>query len=440
MNLADRVRFLHEKFGQIVPDKVEKLLTVVLLDEWVRMGKIEQKFTEQDVNFALAEIVEITGRDKSIAVQKPIRDLRKHFLLYFRKDERYMLSQYAEDFIRMMNNEIYRSTKPESLKITFRKTFLLTEDDFESLETFKVWYEDRFLNTTKGKISNVLDALQQDISNRYDELNNVFKQNIDFNEQLNLFLEKFKQIKERFDDINETVHMRNEVISLLKKGSEWFEGEDWLEYDYLRSQIEGFFEYVDYRLDELRLVVDQSVKQINALYKNFEFKRLYKIKLEKFLHLLLEKSVKEKDKIVLPENISIKYLPSFKPFITTIPDTLEVKKKKTEVLEAPSDEEYLQKQRARQKEILYREQRSTYWTSVLKEEMKKNGSIIVDEWFARIMKEDNDIEIAVKVVNNTINQYKFNDQYQIEIGKPSKKEYLNSDLIIWKMKVKSSAS
>ncbi|WP_187696493.1 hypothetical protein, partial [Xanthovirga aplysinae] len=116
MNLSEKINFINHQFGKIIPDKAEKILTLVLLQEWISLGKIESKFSEFDVVRAFEEVVEMTGREKNIAVQRPIRDLRRFYLLYFRKEDKYKLSQYAESFIHLLNEEIYKNYNPESLK------------------------------------------------------------------------------------------------------------------------------------------------------------------------------------------------------------------------------------------------------------------------------------------------------------------------------------
>ncbi|MTI32266.1 hypothetical protein E1171_15720 [Cytophagales bacterium RKSG123] len=301
----------------------------------------------------------------------------------------------------------------------------------------QVWFEDKFLHTTKGKISAVIDALHQDIVHKNDELNQVFKQKEDFETKLSLFLKRFQGIKERFNDIEETIEMRNEVMETLRKGADRFpQDSDWMIYDRIRSEVEDFFDYIDSRLDELRLSVDQAVKQVARLYKNFEFKRMFKVRMEKFLHLLLNQSTNEKGKLKFPQGISTKSIPVNRPSLYLFPDQLHIGDKKSQILEITSDKEKLEQQRQKQKETLWRDQKTASWTKKLKEELNHKEAVRLEDWFFKILEEDKDIELSVNVIHKVMNA----PEYKGKAEKPDLNGLNRKDIVVWKMKLESTNS
>ena len=437
--IQEQIQLISGKFGQVLPDSREKSLVVILLHLQIKQEIIEEEFSEAEFNDAMDEVGEMMGRDKSIRKETPIRELRAYFLIYNRKARKYRLSQYAEEFARMVLNQVHQSRNVKSLKLTFRSTFQLTEVDVESIEALEHWFHDRFLATAKRDIDSVIDALQEEINREYDEMSAILDQELEnLHDLLAGFQERFTRIREKSEDIRETIEARQEVINYLQQAEDRFlaDSEAWEKFKAIDDKINSFFARIDFRLQGLYDIIDQAVKKLGRLYENFRFKRQHKLRLEQFLVYLLRESKKEeKGKISLPGILAEKAIPHWKIRFQTLPVEFEMRPEKAVMIKPEVDATELEKERDKQIRMLEKQKISDFWTQKLENLILESAEKVeVTDYLYQISQEA-DYEIAINVAGNILWKFGNRQGFELEIQQSELNQKEPDNLLLWKMSI-----
>ena len=440
-------------YSRLIPDRVDGLL-ILLLKQKIYEGEIEKQFTYENFKQTLREI----GEQR---VDDALHRLTYNFIdkSYNKGESRYVLTEYAENFVNLIVNELNNPQRDFPLIESFRKYANLNVDDIEEPEDLERWYEQGF-NTAKQTISHRLGYLNKEltesnhklvallrserktVSNKIAEFKNYFdvfgitareiKESLDLSDSLFDELDKIKyKFQSRYTIFGHT--LSDEDLLLYK--------EKRTHYDriiYIIKLVKEYFENVEIRyklLDERILFADEKLQELS---KNFEEHFYVRTKIKQLLALLLTETetinkreffIPDEFKRIIPmEDLRFSYIPKYdfelelsqKPLI----DIIELHKREflyhqKKVNKAKKDNEKLHKISKRLKEA--------------KQIIELRGELDLSNYLFEVMSVENDYEIVVKLGFNLIQFYSKNKKYQIEIIK--KPFSLTNDLTIWQMKI-----
>ena len=144
-------------YSRLIPDRVDGLL-ILLLKQKIYEGEIEKQFTYENFKQTLREI----GEQR---VDDALHRLTYNFIdkSYNKGESRYVLTEYAENFVNLIVNELNNPQRDFPLIESFRKYANLNVDDIEEPEDLERWYEQGF-NTAKQTISHRLGYLNKELT------------------------------------------------------------------------------------------------------------------------------------------------------------------------------------------------------------------------------------------------------------------------------------
>jgi hypothetical protein len=433
------------KFGQVLPDSREKCLVVILLHLKIEGGMMDGAFTEGDLDATMKEVEEYLLRDKSIRPERPTRELTGYFLSYDPRSSRYRLTRYGEDFATLILGKVRGAMNPESLKLIFRNTFQLREGDYASIEALELWHDTQFVQTSKRRIEEVLDGLEESMNREFEALGPVMKALEDsFKELLTEFRERFAAIQAKTDDMRETIEARQEVIATLKSLEKQFEHDRdaWERYLYVEGSILKFFDRIDERLASVYVHVDHAVKKLSLLYENFHYKRAHRMLLERFLQRLLTESTQDGDLgIHLPQGLRNPEVLSMREKFVTLPEQLELGRKRARQLRADVDPVEVELEWDRQRALLERQGLVDVWTTRIEAMVREaTEAVDVSALLYNIAAEGVATEVVLSVASNLL--WRFGDQpgFELTINPPEMGEKELESMVLWKMSINPTAS
>ncbi|MEK6614852.1 MAG: hypothetical protein AABZ32_01900 [Bacteroidota bacterium] len=209
----------------------------------------------------------------------------------------------------------------------------------------------------------------------------------------------------------------------------------WEQYDRIHNEVIYFFENIDNRVLSINDKIQQARTRLKSLYDNLRYKQQYKLRIEKFLLLLLKGSKVVEEKIVLPSSITKKEIPYhrdkflFPPLI----DFAEYHK-----IESPfyvEDEEFKKLTEEEKMKQLARQENTIKWMDIIRGEIEIGREVVFEQWMDKILDKEQNLEVPIDVCFGLIDEYKNRDDIQLEIEKKLIMP-LNSNVAIWKLKIK----
>lgn len=431
-----------DSFDMLMPQNQETILLLVALKYKIDNQIIDEAFTQHDFEETVDEVGDFLNRDQQIQKENISKKLSQYFYTTLKKggDYRYQLTVFASELVGLVQNELEPQFDDIELIHTFERTLKLTEADLESIRKFEYWYTNHY-QPAKRVILSHTENLQRLVDTKTMSLRQLLKNNLENTKELiNSFIEIFEALGKQTDGLTQTLAFKQEVVDNMRKAEEYFSDkkQSWEKYIKIRNEIEKFFENIDFRVLSINDRIQASSSRLKTLYDTLRYKQLFKLKVEKYLVYLLKNSNYNKGEITLPENIRKPSIPYFREKLLAVPSLIFSDVIPREVPELFEDLEYKKLKEKENMRLLNRQESISKWLENINETVGKGKSVLFEDYFKEIYKQEQNLEVPIEVCFGLIQKYGNNKDANLIIEKDPFKA--KDDLSLWKMKIQSSLS
>jgi len=445
-------KILRERYNLLVPRQEDGLIVLALYQK-VRAGTIERTFPEriitETIRLVFEELGQGSGRgEETQKYDETLHRLLRHFLDKNIEEKTYQLSAYAENFCDMLEREVHTAINPSQIQKTFNDLVMLLSLKLENMEDFRHWYHTQFFKH-KNDISAQLRALQAQIEDTVDQLNELVKNEVDnFREMLIGCEALLDRIKEQADKLSSAFSSKDDIKQMLDDAGL----SDEFEFRSMKRDVRNYFKDIEHRLINVSHTIDRIKPKINKLYNDFE-KREFDRKIESFLVYLLKNSTskfgrtkKLKDRkvhdveIFLPKNISEKEIYADRSRLTGIDYMQLLDPPPVQIHNLQFDEEDLRRQAEARMRQIEREKRIEHWFNKISEDLTKKKKINFGDYYYQILQKENDYEAAIKAATLVLKEFSKLKEFEVSVREEFVLDPKQPNIGIWKMQIKNTAS
>lgn len=431
---------LSKNFSDIVPQNEESMLLLVWLYQKIEEGYINEDFEQKDLDDTIEEVVEFLKKGTGVQKETLLKKLSSHFChTQIIGNKYYMhLTVFAKEMCRLLIDQVQPELKKFELYHVLNRTLPLQEDDLLNIEKFSHWFEHNFLPAQKTILRNT-EMLQTAIEEKISDLRNLLKPEVQNPKELiNSFTEIFKQLETQTIDLINTLDYKNETLNKIKSLKDKFsqDEETFIRFDKMQREVDNFFQNIDRRISSINDKIQLASKRLKNLFDTLKHKQLFKIQIEKFLTLLLNTSRYEKGEIKLHDALERKLIPFIPTKFVAIPK-IDFKTINTAQPQKQNfDKSHQEAERRKGLALLKIQESTSQWLDTINSEMKSGKEIDFENWFDKIIEQENNLEVPINVCFGLIEQHNKieNQVVTIEQEGISKQE---KELSLWKMKIKT---
>ena len=443
-----------ELYNNLIPEKVSGM-TVLILFEKIKQKQIPRYFSYRDVEEAIRQ-----ATANELGPQPHTERILKSLLHYFierppRQRAKYMLTDYASKFVKLIESKLDNPYKRFPLRETFDQYAQFNANDIRGINDFESWYERGFNDITKQTIIDHLEALKDEVNASVKELHLILKEDFEEAEKIaNRFAVVFKDIGEKTSEIKDALRLANvlgqEIQTVVDSFSEELdackhpenEAEqqtfDALAKDYrqaikIKGYVSDFFLQVDERLAQLTEKILFASEQLKSLQNNFRNHSRFRVHLKKLLTFTLKEATFSKDGPKLPNKFPRKVIPLEVFKFIHVPYYDSFAAQRNEVIPPQINEEHAQREKATVHGELIRQENTAKWVRKYKHIINHEKKLNFTDHFYKILAEEGDIEIALKVGFELFQFANNHPNYKIYIQKELPSEQPYNNIQTWKM-------
>lgn len=418
---------IEKTYEHLFPEK-KKGLAVIWLYERVKNGEFEHGiFKEKDIHRAF-EAVSLIEREpirlQWVTYTAYILELQEFYLIYNDENQTYMFTDFGFQICDKIHRLISQRFNPTFIEITCEELYekleiAITEEQIKNWLTVDLFKSRTLLLEQVDYLNQQIDrsvtALSEKAKRRKETLL-VALQEIE--KQIDTIRQQNRELRAAF---RETDRMNDILISHpVRDGSE--------EVDDLISEAVSYFEGIHLRLAMVDSRIDKIQPKIKQFFASLN-RDIFNTKVENFLYFLLEKShVTDKQiQFPFPYDGKIQLADSF-PVFTSVdrPENLfpPERKQRSEYKKDPQKE-----QEAHQKGHvqMMRQIHIQWWLEFIRRKSLETDLIHLSEIFFDILeKHDNDLQLAIQVIDQSIKKYKEDPHWEIQIDTSKKIDNPNS--------------
>ncbi|MEW6468810.1 MAG: hypothetical protein AB1458_07800 [Bacteroidota bacterium] len=430
-------------FDILLPQNKEIFLLLVTLQSKIDRLEIEDPFTQRDFEDAVDEVAHVLHPGHATQKENISKKLSQFYYTTLKKgnEYRYQLTVFARDLVRIIMNEVEPQFEETELIHTFRRTLQLKEDDLRSIRNFEYWHNYHY-EPSKRIILAHTENLQRLVEARTSDLRTLLKTDINNTKELiTRFISIFEELGRQTEGLTETMNFKLEIIDMIKAAEQNFldKKESWEVYTRIRSEVEKFFDNIDFRVLSINDRIQLSTSRLKTLYDTLQYKQLFKLKIEKFLVFLLKNSRWTEEGVVLPENIKPRKIPYFREKYIKIPNLNFTDVVPRDVPELEEDAEYKKLKEMMNMRVLNRQEAISKWLESLGKQIESGKDVVYEDCFQAIYNEEKNLEVPIDVCFGLIQKYGRSKDVEIIIDK-SQVIKAKDDLSTWKMKIIHSSS
>lgn len=400
-------------------------------------NKNSEFFSENDITKLIFKHKNNDKKELKELAKNIIRDLTEFFLK--ETDNQYRLTQYAKNFCHTIISKITDDLKPSEieLKLLYLKNTLLEHRSFDK------WYSLIFTSDLTGFIESQLESLERQIIYVIKKFRaGVNDETVNGDVLVKNILENIEEINNQTSKIKGSLNHAETIKSIISRidPSEELNPEQSLQ---KQKSVISFLDNLISDFERISKRIERIIPKLRQFYGNMtrlEFEK----NTNKLLNLFLTKShivgCKPNWKLKFPasDNFclerSFPYLPYKFNFVDTKKELSDYKiDKRRMYVPKPNKDEQETQRRIAKKTI---EQRSKLFGFLeeIERELEYKKYIDFKVYFDKIIKDTDDINIAVKIASILMRKYTKNKNYAFEVNQPSSKYSENK--ILWDMKVK----
>lgn len=428
---------LSNNFTDILPQNEESLLLLVWLYQKVENGYINEDFEQKDLDDTIEEVAEFMQKGSSIQKETLLKKLSAHFChTQIVGNKYYMhLTVFAKEMCRLLIDQVQPELKKFELYHVLNRTLPLQDEDLQNIEKFSHWYEHNFLPAQKTILRNT-EMLQTAIEEKISDLRNLLKPEIDNPKELiNSFTTIFKELETQTIGLINTLDYKNETLNKIKSLKNKFSNneETFNHFDKMQREIDGFFQSIDRRISSINDKIQLASKRLKNLFNTLKHKQLFKIQIERFLTILLKTSKNEKGQIKLHNSIEKRLIPFIPTKFVAIPKIDFKNIYTTEPQKQNYDKMHEDAERKKGLALLKIQEATSQWLDKINAEGKAGNEIDFEQWFDKIIDQENNLEVPINVCFGLIEQHNKHENVVIKIEQTEIQKQEN-ELSLWRMK------
>jgi hypothetical protein len=433
---------LNKSYADLLPQK-ESLLLIVWLYQKIQKGYINEDFEQKDLDDTIEDVLELLNIQTDKNKEALSKKISNHFYITERIGNKYQihLTVFAKQFCELLIKEVQPEIKKLELFHVFKRTLPLHDEDLLNLETFNYWFKNHF-QPARNEIYSHTEKLNNEVADRINELSTLLKSEIENpKEQINSYTEIFALLEKQTTGLINTIDYKNDTLNKIKSSRDQFgkDEETFDEFSRMQNEVEYFFQSIDRRIASINDKIQLASKRLRSLLDTLKHKQLFKIKIEKFLLLMLKYSHNEKGDIILHERFPKKYLPFIPMKFVAIPKIDFQFYAKAEPQKQEYDKHHEQMERNKGLALLEIQEATAKWLDEINFEMESGKEIEFEQWFDKIVEQENNLEVPIQVCFGLIEGYNCSDDRTILIQKKAVLKNQN-ELSLWQMKIQTTRS
>ncbi|MBC3844960.1 MULTISPECIES: hypothetical protein [Winogradskyella] len=388
-----------------------------------------------------------------------VNGLLKYYLEHPREERfKYALTDFAQKFIKLIDNRLYSPYAKFPLRDTFKKLADFEAIEIITIDDFNRWYEFNFEGNSGTVILDHLESLKDYVNRAIEELNAYINQDedsaLETAENVSVLFEK---ITAKSDEIKDTLLISNRLDEEIEKVVTYFlerknslpdfktneqrETHKVFKEDYntsvsIKKKVDEFFVEVEYKLGQLLDRSAYASTQLITVQDNFKNKSVIRVNLKRFLKFTLEQaSFSKKEGVKLPVIFPIKSMVAERFKHIGLEYYEEFGIQKSYVIKPQINQKHLNSQMLKLNEELTRQENTAKWISHFKERLLQNEEIDFSKHFYDIAAKEKDSLIALKVGFELIAFARQDNEYKIEIDRELPESSKSENIALWKMKI-----
>lgn len=400
-------------------------------------NKNSEFFSENDITELIIKHKYDDKIERKEHVKNIIRELTEFFLK--ETDNQYRLTQYAKNFCKTIISKITEDLKPSEIEIKL----LYLKDTISECRSFDEWFSLIFTSDLTGFIESQLESLERQIINVIKKFRaGVNDETVNGDVLVKNILENIEEINKQTNKIKGSLNYAETIKNIISKidPSEELNPEQSLQ---KQKSVISFLDNLISDFERISKRIERIIPKLRQFYGNMirlEFEK----NTNKLLNLLLTRSrvvgCKPNWKLKFPVSHcfclerSFPYLSYKFIFVDNKKDLSDYKiDRRRMYMPKPNKDEQETQRRIAKKTI---EQRSKLFSFLeeIERELEYKKYIDFKVYFDKIIKDTDDINIAVKIASILMRKYSKSKSYAFEVNQPSSKYSENK--ILWDMRIK----
>ena len=441
-----------ERFEYIVPNRTDAKVLFSIFTETHN--------NPEKLSYSEAEIRELirkhhkedteTEREQRQKVEERFQTLLRQQFLDRNREKRIVLTDYSLQLCILFFEKIQPLLNPSIIEKILDDVKTTLELKSKNIEDLKVWYQTQFLKVLKPEIANQTIAMDFQISELRNKLNEKFKtmpyeELLDYcQEQMDIVIEDRKKLTKSFNGLDAITDILAETP--LNK----LDSFDFID---IKRNLNETLEHYKYKLEQTG---DNITKIKNIVRSLFDIvgKKAFDRKLETFFYQVLEEAETESKSNRTDNEDSLFYaveikLPDFVKPLSFIKDTPEKflfpefyesfsvsKNQKTETVNRnlKNIEAAANKSRKRQEQA----RKIEGWLNNLKDQLASSEEIDFSTFYMEMLTKEEDIELAIKGTEHILKKLR-QEKYKIETTREYSLSGNNPNNAIWNIKIKKQS-
>lgn len=441
-----------ERFEYIVPNRTDAKVLFSIFTETHN--------NPEKLSYSEAEIRELirkhhkedteTEREQRQKVEERFQTLLRQQFLDRNREKRIVLTDYSLQLCILFFEKIQPLLNPSIIEKILDDVKTTLELKSKNIEDLKVWYQTQFLKVLKPEIANQTIAMDFQISELKNKLNEKFKtmpyeELLDYcQEQMDIVIEDRKKLTKSFNGLDAISDILAETP--LNK----LDSFDFID---IKRNLNETLEHYKYKLEQTG---DNITKIKNIVRSLFDIvgKKAFDRKLETFFYQVLEEAETESKSNRTDNEDSLFYaveikLPDFVKPLSFIKDTPEKflfpefyesfsvsKNQKTETVNRnlKNIEAAAYKSRKRQEQA----RKIEGWLNNLKDQLASSEEIDFSTFYMEMLTKEEDIELAIKGTEHILKKLR-QEKYRIETTREYSLSGNNPNNAIWNIKIKKQS-
>ncbi len=438
-----------EKFEFIVPNRTDSKVLFSLFIE-IRENTEKTSYSESEIRELIRKYHKEnteTEREQHQKVEERFQTLLRQQFLERNRENRIVLTDYSLQLFNIFYEKIQPLLSPSIIEKILEDVKTTLESNCKSVEDLKVWYQTQFVKVLKVEIANQTIAMDFQISELKNKLNEKFKtlpyeELVEYcQEQMDIVIEDRKKLTKSFNGLDAITDILAET-PLNKLDS--------LDFIDIKRNLNETLEHYKYKLEQTG---DNILKIKNMVRSLFDIvsKKAFDRKLETFFYQILEGSRTESKSNRTDSEDSLFYsveisLPDFVQPLSFIKDTPEkflypefyesFSVSKNQKAESVSRNlKNLQKAANKSRKRQEQARKIESWFNNLKKQLKTKDEIDYSTFYMEILTVEKDVELAIKGTEHILKKLR-QEKFKIETTKDFTIDKNNPNNAIWNIKIK----
>lgn len=438
-----------EKFEFIVPNRTDaKVLFSLFID--IRKNTEKTSYSESEIRELIRKYHKEdteAEREQRQKVEERFQTLLRQQFLDRNRENRIVLTDYSLQLCNLFYEKIQPLVNPSIIEKILEDVKTTLESNCKSVEDLKVWYQTQFVKVLKTEIANQTIAMDFQISELKDKLNEKFKtlpyeELVEYcQEQMDIVIEDRRKLTKSFNGLDAiTDILADTPLNRL----------DSLDFIDIKRNLNETLEHYKYKLEQTGENIAKIKNIVRSLF-DIVSKKAFDRKLETFFYQILEESQTESKSNRTDSEDSLFYsveisLPDFVQPLSFIKDTPEKflypefyesfsvsKNQKAENVSRnlKNLEKAANKSRKRQEQA----RKIESWFNNLKEQLNTKDEIDYSTFYMEMLTVEEDVELAIKGTEHILKKLR-QEKFKIKTTKDFTIVKNNPNNAIWNIKIK----